>query len=231
MNLALFDLDNTLIHGDSDHAWGDFLVDEGIVDRAEFRAKNDEFFAHYKAGTLDIHEYLAFALSPIAGKSDAELQPLVDAFMKTKIEPMIHHDTWDLLNQHRDDLCAIVTATNAFVTKPIAAHLGVRHLIACDVEKVDDRYTGRAIGVPSFREGKISRVEQWLAAAGKKMHDFNETFFYSDSLNDLPLLKIVSRPIAVDPDPTLRAHASAEGWPIISLRNNVHTPRAARTHA
>ncbi len=225
MNLALFDLDNTLLHGDSDHAWGDFLVDEGIVDRVAFRAKNDEFFAAYKDGTLDINAYLRFALEPIAGKHDVELAPLVAQFMQTRVAPMIHAASWPLLEQHRGDLCAIVTATNSFVTAPIAAHLGVPHLIACDVEKIAGRYTGRTTGVPSFREGKIIRVEQWLAASGKKLSDFRETFFYSDSLNDLPLLKLVNRPIAVDPDSTLRAHASAAGWPIISLRNT--TTRAA----
>lgn len=219
--LALFDLDNTLLHGDSDHAWGDFLVDEGVVDREEFRAKNDAFYQAYKAGTLDIHDYLRFALSPIAGKRDEDLKPLVDRFMQTKVLPMIHHAAWALLERHQDDLRAIVTATNAFVTQPIAAHLGIAHLIACNVEKVDDRYTGQSVGVPSFREGKILRVEQWLAEHGHRLRDFDETYFYSDSLNDLPLLNIVTHPVAVDPDETLHAHAKSRGWPIISLRHAV----------
>jgi HAD superfamily hydrolase (TIGR01490 family) len=229
--LALFDLDNTLLYGDSDHAWGDFLVDEGAVDRDEFRAKNDAFYLAYKTGTLDIHDYLRFALSPIAGKRDEDLKPLVDRFMKAKVVPMIHDAAWPLLDRHQHDLCAIVTATNAFVTAPIAAHLGVAHLIACDVEKIDGRYTGQSVGVPSFREGKILRVEQWLAQDGRALRDFDETYFYSDSLNDLPLLNLVTHPVAVDPDPTLLAHAEARGWPIISLRKPASTMSPARNVA
>lgn len=218
MNLALFDLDNTLLHGDSDHAWGEFLVERGLVNSETFRAKNDEFYGQYQAGTLDINSYLAFALSAIAGKTTSEIAPLHDLFMQTKIESMIPDASWKLLEQHRNDLCVIVTATNHFVTAPIAQYLGVPHLIACEVEIVDDRYTGRAVGTPSFQAGKVVRVEAWLKAMGKTIGDFEQSFFYSDSLNDLPLLNVVNCPIAVDPDPTLRAHAMRQGWPIISLR-------------
>jgi phosphoserine phosphatase len=196
MNLALFDLDNTLLRGDSDHAWGEFLVERGLVNSDEFRVKNDEFYGQYKAGTLDINAYLTFALSAIAGKTE----------------------------KHRNDLCVIVTATNHFVTAPIAQYLGVPHLIACDVEIIDNRYTGRAIGTPSFQAGKVVRVEAWLKRMGKAMNDFEHSFFYSDSLNDLPLLNVVNRPVAVDPDPTLLAHAKARGWPIISLRESAIAP-------
>lgn len=224
MNLALFDLDNTLLHGDSDHAWGEFLVERGLVNSDVFRAKNDEFYGQYKAGTLDINSYLTFALSAIAGKTTSEIAPLHDLFMQTKIESMIPDASWKLLEQHRNDLSVIVTATNHFVTAPIAQYLGVPHLIACDVEIVDDRYTGRAIGTPSFQAGKVVRVEAWLKAMGKSIGDFEQSFFYSDSLNDLPLLNVVNRPVAVDPDPTLRAHAKALGWPIISLRDVAATP-------
>jgi HAD superfamily hydrolase (TIGR01490 family) len=219
MNLALFDLDNTLIRGDSDHAWGEFMVEEGIVDPDEFRRKNDEFYAAYRDGTLDIHAYLAFALSTIAGKSSAELAPLRQRFMQKKIEAMMLDAAHDLLGNHRTDLCAIVTATNAFVTEPIAEAFGVPHLIACEVEKNNGLYTGRATGLPSFREGKVTRVNEWLRGMGKSLDSFEKTFFYSDSLNDLPLLKLVTHPIAVDPDPTLRAHAQAAGWKVMSLRN------------
>ena len=224
MNLALFDLDNTLLRGDSDHAWGEFLVERGLVNSDEFRAKNDEFYGQYKAGTLDINAYLAFALSAIAGKTTDEIAPLHALFMQTKIESMILDASWALLEKHRNDLCVIVTATNHFVTAPIAQHLCVPHLIACDVEIVDNRYTGRAVGTPSFQAGKVVRVEAWLKSMGKAMDDFERSFFYSDSLNDLPLLNVVNRPVAVDPDPTLRAHARARGWPIISLRESPVAP-------
>ncbi len=218
MNLALFDLDNTLLHGDSDHAWGEFLVEEGLVDREQFRLNNDRFYAQYRAGTLDIHEYLRFALSAIAGRTDDFLAPLHRRFMQRKIEPMIGADSLELVQRHRQDLSVIVTATNAFVTRPIADRFAVPHLIACEVEKIGDRYSGAAIGIPSFREGKVERVRQWLAAMGKSLGDFEKSFFYSDSLNDLPLLEAVSHPVAVNPDATLRAHAAARGWPIMSLQ-------------
>lgn len=220
MNLALFDLDNTLLHGDSDHAWGEFLVAEGMVDAAKFKRKNDEFYAHYRAGTLDIQDYLSFALAAIAGKADNELSAWRQRFMQTRIEAMIHAATWPLLHQHQvnGDLCVIVTATNAFVTEPIALRLGIKNLIACDAEKIAGRYTGRSVGVPSFQEGKIVRVNSWLAERGSILADFHKSYFYSDSLNDLPLLKMVTHPVAVDPDDTLRAHALAHQWPIISLR-------------
>ena len=217
MNLALFDLDYTLLAGDSDHAWGQFLVEEGVVDGDVFRRKNDAFWAQYKAGTLDIHEYLAFALAPLAGKTPADMKPLHDRFMTRKIEPMISRAARELVDRHRDDLCAIVTATNSFVTEPIAARFGIGTLIGCDVELVDGVYTGRSAGLPSFREGKITRVEQWLQSMGKKMTDFERSYFYSDSLNDLPLLEVVSHAVAVNPDATLRDHAATQGWPIIYL--------------
>ncbi len=218
MNLALFDLDNTLLCGDSDHAWGEFLVERGLVDQHEFRVKNNEFYGQYRDGSLDIHAYLSFALSAIAGKMTHDIAPLHDLFMETKIKAMILDASWSLLKKHRNDLCVIVTATNHFVTAPIAKYLCVPHLIACDVEVIDNRYTGRAIGTPSFQAGKVVRVEAWLKNMGKSIADFEHSFFYSDSLNDLPLLNVVNRPVAVDPDPTLRAHAMRQGWPIISLR-------------
>ncbi len=218
MNLALFDLDYTLITGDSDHAWGEFLVEEGIRDRVQYGAQNDKFWAEYKAGTLDINAYLRFALEPIAGKTPAELAPLHARFMQKKILPMITPAAVALLKQHENDLCAIVTATNAFVTTPIAAHFGVATLIASDVEIVDGRYTGAPQGLPSFREGKVARVEAWLAGMGKTLADFPQSWFYSDSLNDLPLLEYVTHPVAVNPDQILETHASAQGWPIIHIK-------------
>ncbi len=217
MNLALFDLDYTLLNGDSDHAWGQFLVDAGVVDGEVFKKKNDAFWAQYKAGTLNVHEYLAFALAMIAGKTPAELKPLHDRYMAEKIEPMVTEAALALVNRHKDDLCAVVTATNSFITEPVAARFGVPHLIACVAEIADGRYTGKVSGLPSFREGKVMRVEQWLATMGKKLSDFERCYFYSDSLNDLPLLSVVSHPIAVNPDATLREHALTQGWPILAL--------------
>jgi HAD superfamily hydrolase (TIGR01490 family) len=218
MKLALFDLDYTLLTGDSDHAWGQFLVQEGIRDADDFGRRNDQFWAEYKAGTLDIHAYLRFALEPIAGKSPEQLAPLHERFMALRIRPMMTDGARALITRHRHDLCAVVTATNAFVTAPIARELGVSHLIACEVEMRDGYYTGLPIGVPSFREGKITRVETWLAGLGQSFADFEETWFYSDSLNDLPLLERVSHPVAVNPDQTLRTHAQTQGWPIIDIK-------------
>ena len=217
MNLALFDLDYTLLNGDSDHAWGQFLVDAGVVDGDVFKKKNDEFWAQYKAGTLDVHEYLEFALAMIAGKTPEELKPLHDRYMAEKIEPMVTEAALALVDRHKDDLCAVVTATNSFITTPVAARFGVAHLIACVAEIADGRYTGKLSGVPSFREGKVTRVEQWLAAMGRNLADFERSYFYSDSLNDLPLLSVVSHPVAVNPDATLREHALTQGWPILAL--------------
>ncbi len=217
MNLALFDLDYTLLNGDSDHAWGQFLVDAGVVDGNEFKTRNDAFWTQYKAGTLDVHEYLAFALSMIAGKSPAELKPLHDRYMAEKIEPMVTRAALALVDRHKDDLCAVVTATNSFITTPVAARFGVPHLIACEADIADGRYTGRVAGLPSFREGKVTRVEQWLATMGKTLADFERSYFYSDSLNDLPLLSVVTHPVAVNPDATLREHALTQGWPILAL--------------
>ena len=224
MNLALFDLDYTLLTGDSDHAWGEFLVEEGVVDGAEYKRRNDFYWGQYKSGTLDIREYLAFTLASIAGKSVAELKPLHQRFMAKKIEPMIGPKALALLENHANDLCVIVTATNAFITAPIALRFGVPHLIACDVEIVDGRYTGRPIGEPSFRDGKVRRVNQWLGtinamdATGKKLTDFDRSYFYSDSHNDLALMEAVTHPVAVNPDDSLRAHAEARDWPIVSTR-------------
>lgn len=218
MNLALFDLDYTLLTGDSDHAWGEFLVEEGVVDGEEYQRRNDFYWAQYKAGTLDIRDYLAFTLASIAGKSAMELAPLHRRYMARKIEPMVGAKALALLAAHTDDLCAIVTATNAFITAPIAARFGVPHLIACDVEVVDGRYTGSPLGVPSFREGKVARVHEWLGAMGKKLADFDRSYFYSDSHNDLALMEAVSHPVAVNPDDSLKSLAEGRNWPIVSTR-------------
>ena len=220
MNLALFDLDNTLLSGDSDYEWGQFLVERGVLARDEYEAQNAAFFEQYKAGTLDIHEYLGFALRPLAAHTPQDLARWHGEFMRERILPMITHGARALVRRHLEagDLCAVVTATNSFVTAPIAREFAVPHLIATEPESRDGRFTGRVAGTPCFREGKIRRVEDWLAGMGRRLADFADSHFYSDSHNDLPLLERVRRPVAVDPDPQLAAQAARRGWPVITLR-------------
>jgi HAD superfamily hydrolase (TIGR01490 family) len=217
MKLALFDLDNTLLDGDSDHAWAQFLIEEGVLHPEEYQAKNEWFYERYKDGTLDIHEFLDFQLAPIARRPRAQLDAWHRDFMRRKVRPMILAKSPELIAKHADAVTAIVTATNRFITAPIAAELGVPKLIATDIEEVDGVFTGKPLGTPTFREGKIERVNEWLAELGHRLADY-ESWFYSDSLNDLPLLERVTHPVAVDPDATLRAHAVERGWPVISLR-------------
>lgn len=220
MNLALFDLDNTLLTGDSDFEWAQFLISKGVLDREVHEAKNQAFYDDYKAGTLDIHAFLAFQLAPLSRHDRSELDAWHREFMETRIKPIIGPHARALVQSHRDagDLCAIVTATNSFVTGPICREFGIPHLIATVPAHEGGRFTGAPRGLPAFREGKIARVEAWLEALGLWWGAFDETVFYSDSLNDLPLLAMVSHPVAVDPDDTLRAHAAAQGWPILGLR-------------
>jgi len=220
MKLALFDLDNTLLGGDSDYEWGQFLVDRGVLERAEYEAQNREFYEQYAAGTLDIHEFLGFALRPLAAHEPADLARWHADFMRARILPMIGDKARALVGRHLGggELCALVTATNSFVTAPIAREFGIAHLIATEPESVDGRFTGRVAGTPCFREGKVRRVEQWLGNLALRLPDLAESAFYSDSHNDLPLLERVTRPVAVDPDERLEAEARRRGWPIISLR-------------
>jgi HAD superfamily hydrolase (TIGR01490 family) len=215
--LVLFDLDNTLLHGDSDYEWAQFLIEEGVLHADEYNAKNDWFYERYKDGTLDIHEFLDFQLAPIARRPRSELDRWHQQFMQRRIRPIILPRAAELIASHADALKAIVTATNRFITRPIADELGVEHLLATDIEEVDGVFTGKPRGTPTFRDGKIRRVNEWLAERGKRLADF-ESWFYSDSLNDLPLLELVDHPIAVDPDATLRAKAEERGWKVISLR-------------
>ncbi len=220
MRLALFDLDNTLLTGDSDYEWGQFLVDRGVLERAAYEAQNREYYDQYVRGTLDIHEYLGFALRPLAEHPPGELARWRGEFMRERILPMITAAARALVRGHLDDgdLCAIVTATNSFVTSPIAREFGVAHLIATEPESRNGRFTGRVAGTPCFREGKLARLGEWLAGRGRGLEDFNESVFYSDSHNDLPLLRRVTRPVAVDPDEPLAAEAAHRGWAVISLR-------------
>ncbi len=220
MNLVLFDLDNTLLSGDSDFEWSQFLVEQGILDRELFEAKNLAFYEQYKAGILNIQEFLEFQLKPLSRHSRKMLDGLHEEFMRIKVRPMMGSKAKALVEKHRaaGDVCMIVTATNSFVTAPIAREFGVEHLIATNPEQKDGEFTGGVAGVPSFRDGKVVRTEQWLAERGWSWDSFEQSWFYSDSLNDLPLLSKVKHPVAVDPDATLRKHAEAHGWPVISLR-------------
>ncbi len=220
MNLALFDLDNTLLSGDSDFEWSQFLIEQGVLDRELFEAKNIAFYEQYKAGTLDIAEFLDFQLKPLSRHARKVLDEWHVDFMQCKVRPMMLQQARDLISGHREngDVCVIVTATNSFVTAPIAREFGVENLIATDPEEKDGEFTGDVAGVACFREGKVLRLENWLAERGWNWDSFEETWFYSDSLNDLPLLDKVKHPVAVDPDATLRAHAEKQGWTVISLR-------------
>lgn len=224
MRLVLFDLDNTLLAGDSDYEWGQFLIERGVLDRAHYEARNRAFYEDYKAGRLDIYAFLNFSLRPLATHTRAQLDAWHAEYMQTRIAPMITDAARALVNRHLQDadLVAIITATNSFITAPIARAFGVQHLIATEPEQLNGRFTGEVSGTPCFREGKITRLEQFLEHHGTRLDCLTSSRFYSDSLNDLPLLQKVQHPIAVDPDPTLRAHAATHGWPIISLRET-HT--------
>jgi HAD superfamily hydrolase (TIGR01490 family) len=217
MALAIFDLDNTLIAGDSDHSWGEFLCAEGLVDAQRFSHDNDRFYQDYQEGRLDIYAYLRFALAPLAGRSIEEVARLQQQFMCDWVEPMLLPAAFELLDKHRNrgDELVIITASNTVVTGPIAERLGVATLMGCDTEIVGGKYTGQPTGVPSFQEGKVTRLQDWLATTG---HSLTGAWFYSDSHNDLPLLERVDNPVATDPDPQLAAVANDRGWPIISLR-------------
>ena len=215
--LALFDLDDTLLDGDSDSEWGLFLVELGVIDGPTYNARNDEFMAQYRAGTMDLQEFLEFQLYPLSQFTMAQLDAWHAQFMERKILPMIRPGARALLDRHRDAVQVMITATNGFVTAPIAAAFGIPTLLATNLERVDGRFTGRAIGTPCFREGKIVRLKAWLAARGERLEDYGESWFYSDSVNDVPLMSLVTHPVAVHPDARLRAHAVERGWPIITL--------------
>lgn len=217
MALAIFDLDHTLLSGDSDHAWGQYLVDRGLVDPAIHQQRNDHFYEQYKSGTLDIHEYLEFAMRPLTQYDTEQMLAERERFLIERIDPLITQHARDLIEKHRaaGDVLLIITATNGFVTYPIAARLDIEHIIAPHPEVVDGRYTGKTVGIPSFQGGKVTRLNDWIA---EHQHSLEGSYFYSDSHNDLPLLRIVDHPVAVDPDDTLKGAAEAAGWPIISLR-------------
>lgn len=216
MYLAIFDLDNTLLRGDSDYLWGTFLIDNGYVDAEYHRRENDRFYREYEQGTMDIMAFLRFQLAPLTRFTMSELHVMRDRYLQNCIVPIVTRAARDLVEQHRSrGACLlVVTATNSFITRPIVDMFGIEHLIATEPELVDGRYTGRVSGTPSYREGKIERLRQWLQEHDQSMDD---SWFYSDSHNDLPLLEMVDNPVAVNPDVQLRRRATQRGWPIIRL--------------
>lgn len=216
--LVLFDLDNTLLAGDSDFEWAQFLIEQGVLDREVYEARNQAFYDQYRAGTLDIRAFLDFQLKPLSRHPRAVLEAWHREFMSRKIRPIVREKAHELVERHRNDVRVVITATNSFVTAPIAREFGIENLIATEPEQRNGEFTGAVAGVPCFREGKLARLESWLAAQGKSLASFAESWFYSDSLNDLPLLERVTHPVAVDPEETLRAHAERRGWRIISLQ-------------
>jgi HAD superfamily hydrolase (TIGR01490 family) len=221
VRLTLFDLDHTLLAGDSDYGWGQFMVRHGLVDARDYAQKNAAFYAAYQAGNLDQAAYLAFSLEPLTRYSMTELAAWNRKFMAETIEPLMTATGRSLVKDRlrAGDLVVIVTSTNRFLTGPIAQAYGVENLIATDPEVRDGRYTGRIAGIPAFREGKVTRLHAWLAQRGKRLDDFDQSWFYSDSTNDLPLLETVTHPVAVDPDRELRQIAERRRWPIITLRD------------
>jgi HAD superfamily hydrolase (TIGR01490 family) len=220
MNLTLFDLDGTLIPVDSDHSFGAFMVEIGWVDGAVWGARNDEFFAQYNAGTLNLPAYVDFATSAWRSRPLDEALAMRERFMAQIGQPALRPEAMALVEKHRaaGDLIALVTATNEFVTAPFAEAFGIEHLIAVQLERdAQGRYTGAIRGTPSFREGKIARVDDWLRGLGAQSRDFERVTFYSDSTNDLPLLERVSHPVATNPSPTLARIAAERGWPQLQL--------------
>ncbi|TAN66737.1 MAG: HAD family hydrolase [Methylobacter sp.] len=218
MSLAIFDLDNTLIADDSDYLWGQFLVDRGIVDKNEYESANAKFYDDYKQGTLDIVEFLRFSLQPLADNDPEQLYQWRAQFIDESIKPLLLESAQQLVDKHRErgDTLLVITATNRFVTEPIVRLYGIENLLATTPEFINGRYTGGFNGIPCFREGKVKLLEAWLEGSSETMQG---SWFYSDSHNDLPLLKLVDNPVAVDPDEKLSEFANAANWPIISLRS------------
>lgn len=217
MTLALFDLDNTLIAGDSDHAWGEFISERGLVDAQEYARANDKFYDDYVNGGLDCAAYLRFALEPLSQHSIEELDSLHQEFMGAKVSQMWLATADDLIKKHRSQghRLVVITATGRFVVEPIVRQFGINEILCSEPEIKDGRYTGDFIEEPCFAEGKVTKIERWLEKTGE---DLNGAWFYSDSFNDIPLLKKVDNPVAVDPDERLERHARELGWPVISLR-------------
>ncbi len=220
MNLALFDLDNTILAGDSDYNWSRFLIQEGYLDGAIHAEKNEKFYADYKAGTLDIYAFVEFQFKPLARNPRTVLNQLLKKYVEEVIKPMITEKARALVKRHQDegDLIIVITATNSFITKPIAELFGIENLIGTDPEEKEGEFTGKVSGLPSFKEGKVTRLEAWLKGKNLSLASFEKSYFYSDSHNDLPLMQKVTHPVAVDSDDVLSEYAKSMGWPQISLR-------------
>ena len=220
MNLALFDLDNTILAGDSDYNWSRFLIQEGYLDGAIHAEKNEKFYADYKAGTLDIYAFVEFQFKPLARNPRTVLNQLLKKYVEEVIKPMITEKARALVKRHQDegDLIIVITATNSFITKPIAELYGIENLIGTDPEEKEGEFTGKVSGLPSFKEGKVTRLEAWLKGKNLSLASFEKSYFYSDSHNDLPLMQKVTHPVAVDSDDVLSEYAKSKGWPQISLR-------------
>ncbi len=217
MALALFDLDNTLLAGDSDYLWGEFLTEQGVVDAELYARENQRFYEEYKQGTLDIHEFQAFSQQPLVNNSTEKMQTLREQFLKEKIEPIMSPASFELIEKHRKqgDTLVVITATNSFITRPITTNFGIEHLIATEPEIIDGKYTGKIAGTPCFQAGKVTRLNEWM-----KQHnlDLQNSYFYSDSHNDLPLLLEADHPVVVDADEKLLQYAQQHNWQIMSLR-------------
>jgi len=220
LNLALFDLDNTILAGDSDYNWSRFLIQEGYLDGAIHAEKNEKFYADYKAGTLDIYAFVEFQFKPLARNPRTVLNQLLKKYVEEVIKPMITEKARALVKRHQDegDLIIVITATNSFITKPIAELFGIENLIGTDPEEKEGEFTGKVSGLPSFKEGKVTRLESWLKGKNLSLASFENSYFYSDSHNDLPLMQKVTHPVAVDSDDVLSEYAKSKGWPQISLR-------------
>jgi len=220
LNLALFDLDNTILAGDSDYNWSRFLIQEGYLDGAIHAEKNEKFYADYKAGTLDIYAFVEFQFKPLARNPRTVLNQLLKKYVEEVIKPMITEKARALVKRHQDegDLIIVITATNSFITKPIAELFGIVNLIGTDPEEKEGEFTGKVSGLPSFKEGKVTRLEAWLKGKNLSLASFENSYFYSDSHNDLPLMQKVTHPVAVDSDDVLSEYAKSKGWPQISLR-------------
>ena len=221
MSLAIFDLDNTLLAGDSDYLWGQYLVQQGLVDGKEYEEKNQRFYDEYKAGRLDIYEFLAFSLHPLTLFSAATLRDMHAQYMAQMIDRLITPQALALVDKHRQqgDTLMIITATNSFVTRPIAQAFGISNLLATEPELIDGHYTGKVSGIPCFQDGKVKNLQRWLEEHKQNLAD---SWFYSDSHNDLPLLYKVTHPVAVDPDAQLRQVAQQRNWPILNLHHGDH---------
>ena len=219
MKLALFDLDNTLLPIDSDHGWSQFLIDTGVLDRQSFESRNNEFYEQYKAGILNIYEFLDFQLQPLKNHSRQQLDQWHSQFMDQVIRPNIKQSALDLVSKHRaaGEICMVITATNRFITEPIVREFGITELIATEPEIINGEFTGKVCGEPSFRDGKVTRIAEWMGKRGETWDSFEQITFYSDSINDLPLLEKATHPVAANPDEKLLGIAQARNWPVLEL--------------